>query len=1375
VSLTYAASVPGPVVRPITLTPGAGMVSVVNQWAATFAQPAAFGTTPPALQSVNVPLTVANSVGGGTGVPAAGNWLVCLAGMNEQSAGAGFTVGAKDDIHSFWRPGKVSAGAALTRTSVWYTANLQRAAGTVYVSPNGAFGALSVLVIEIAGAGAWDTLTVTPASNYAAAATSLSLSLGAPSAASFAIAAVTGDSTAAGQAFAPASWTALHTVSATNGVDHTCDCVLTSAFLPSNSGSLSVSASASSATDLSGVILELAAAASSPVPSAGQGQNPNWAYMILEAAFGSGYETPEDQMTWTSLNDVANNSAYRRFWAWDDAGGVPYALGQLQSGTGSAQLDNADGLVSPANPASLHYTSAAGWAPLAGFYDPLVLAAGPGAWWKLADAAGSGTAADSSGNSHPGTATGLTFGNASEAVTGNTSASMLAANTPKILTTYNPGPLASLTVEAWVNLNFQSQGANNPRLIASSHTDSDNHGFQLMITNAGQPQFWVGNGTASGNAAGGTVPSSGWTYLAGTYDGTSVKLYVNGILKTTSAFTGSMAAGLASGIGLGYNPAYNGDYLSGLLAECAVYGTALTSQQIAQHYTAGPAGTGTPVRVRMALGTIAGVTYNRWYTWTRNGLAWPEKRNKALRGYVPLTLTDIWSVVSGSCPSPYRGEVEQDGPYGWWPMDDQLLAGGVLPVTLRNAAAGNPNALTIYSQSGGVQAGHMFSTDGHDATVTGVKAGSVTQSIAVYGVAQQAGWMYGDPSSSPQSYATGNPVTANPGAAAWQQTGLQGNTGTNGWFMAVNDPGFPGLSGGMSAGLWFNAAFFGTAAGWEDPSNNTYDIAGQPYSVITLLTLATASAPVALLQLDRATGNLILVTYNGATPTSHTVYSASDLRSGSWHHVMLTTNGSAWTVYLDGGTSAGGATASGSGAGMTSAWTWLAVNADFGSGGGSSLTSNQHGGNVAYSHCEIYPSILPAWRVLGHYCAAVTAFGLVPAPQSVTLSPVQDRTGLVYSPDGTALNGSYGLSGGALSSTGFSAVAVATVGSYNSGPSARATTWVAGTVISSINTGAAIFVSWAGVAPKFTIYNAATGGNETSASVVDGSGDALTGAFGASTTAVGACHVSGGSGAALPASASALGDTVAARIERVLGYGLVTAPNRAIDATASLLVQAATDVGGQQTGASLQNLTDSDNGLTAVDNNNTLCYRSRAHLAADTVVWWIGMNTIAGMVPFDDTIEWSSDPQRIWDAITVTPYSPDGASLASLTPAAAAAANAAQVQFGARPKQVTSYLQDPVKQQAQANWFQVTFGLLQRRASVIAIDAASYPAAWGLVAGANPGDLAQIYDAPLGQAATTGVYRISQYQRSVSNGANGTPVQARIVLVLDPVPASYWS
>ena len=61
--------------------------------------------------------------------------------------------------------------------------------------------------------------------------------------------------------------------------------------------------------------------------------------------------------------------------------------------------------------------------------------------------------------------------------------------------------------------------------------------------------------------------------------------------------------------------------------------------------------------------------------------------------------------------------------------------------------------------------------------------------------------------------------------------------------------------------------------------------------------------------------------------------------------------------------------------------------------------------------------------------------------------------------------------------------------------------------------------------------------------------------------------------------------------------GRVTSPNRCID-PAPLLVQApGTTGGGQQVGASVQAIQQSDSGLLYVDNQNNLTYWQRPHLA----------------------------------------------------------------------------------------------------------------------------------------------------------------------------------
>lgn len=1057
--------------------------------------------------------------------------------MNEQAATSGFTVGVSDDIHSYWRPAKVSAGTALTRASAWYTANTARVVNDVYIAPNGCLDGLGVLILEISGLGPWDVLTVSNA-NYAAAATSLNLATAAPSAASFMLAAVVGDNSSAGQAFAPAGWTTLHTVTATNGTNHVADVVLTSAYLASNSSSISVNGTASSAEDLSGVIIGIELNAASPIT--GTGIAPGWpGRMIYEMALGAGFETPQDELTWTTLNDssLAPSAETKRFWGWQDSSGIPYALAGLQSSTGTATLDDADGALTPSNSASAYY--------------------------------------------------------------------------PDVTT-------------------------------------------------------------------------------------------------------------------------------------------------------------GTPVRLRVALGTLTGplgsTTVNRWYVVQRNLLDAQEKRTDEMRNFVDASLTDIWSVVSGSCPTPFRGEIAQDNPYAWWPCDDAPLSGGVLPSSLANAALGNTNVLNV-SLSPNAALETWYSTSGSDTYTTPIPGVA-----AVYSVGANAGWMYGDPQSSPASYATSNPVSSNPGSAAWQQEQQAGDDGGEGWWLSCNDSSFPPLSGGVTVEAWFNYDFWASSTSVDVSGTGDRSELTQPYAAQTIFALYTGSDPVAIMQLANTTGNLNFITYSGSTPTSNSIYTSSDLRSETFHHIAVVMTTTTWTVYVDGGITA---TVSGTASGMTSAWTWLLVNGDTGVNGGGNSSTIARGGNGNFSHIVVYPTQLPAARVLAHYCAAVTGFGVLPAPQGVAVNfgnglLSTQNNGAGYANDGSIDAGTYTTTPAA--NTSMSARVVAVCGTAHSGPSA----WV---IASNRGEYAFAYVNWTGLAPQFQVYTASTVGSETEASIVAGALESYTSGYGSSGVGSGRCHVSGGSGASPPTGPSTLGDTVSQRIERCLSYGGITYPGRAIDTTPNL-VQAALDIGGQSIGANIQAQVYSDNGWLFVDAPGNLCYRAKAHLAADSVLWDLTSSVpTLGDYPFKQGQEFPNDPQKVWNVIQIGQYSPDGATLPATTPASASAVNTSQAQYGPRPLPwSSSYLQSQGEIQLAANWLIGQYGSVHRRVESLTVNAAGYPPAWVFVFGVNPGDLVQITDQPMqGGPQSVGTYRVSSVSRRIFFGANGNPPEGSVTISADYEPTSYWS
>lgn len=1259
---------------------GSTAPAVVNVWSNSYGQGTTFGSITSALQSCVVPLTPAFSVGVGSGTATQGNWLFCIASWTQDPQISVVHTGTGDDIHSWWREFPASNQAGNVRTTITYTPNTAQPVGNVYVAPDAEIAAINVLVVEISGIGPWDTVSG-KTSNYASSATSLSMSLGAPGQASFFIAGIGGDNISS-QTFAPAGWTTLPAQTQTNGSDHLADNILSAAYLPVSSSSQSVSASAS-AENISGFMIGVYVAASSPVPAH---QNPNWPYTVVEAGFGSGFNTPDSEVTWQDISS--------RVWSLDETTGIQFQLGQLQATNMQLEFDNYDGNLSPDNPGSPYYSNAL--------------------------------------NAN------MSFQSGISPWTGNDGATLSSSTAFAFASALNAQ--ATYSLKALPNGSTANPGALSEKVAVTA-----------SAAYTASAWFYSPAGWGSGCQAGFLWYTSGGTFISFSSFPTFA---LPGATWTQAQVTATAPSNAAFGqilVQLAGTPTATPFYV----AEAAfVAGSSPVSTGLIT--------SGVPIRMRMALGSMGGVVSNRWYILQRYVQEWGEQVTGDFRRFCPVTATDIWASLSATPPTFYRSEVYEDAPYAWWPLDDQPGASGVLPRQMLNAAVGNTNVLNVQLSPLGTGPTNSFGTDG--ASLTFAPGPNKQPGIAIYTVGSAAGWMYGDPQGEPASLATGNSVTPSPGSAAWQMVGATGNTGSFGWFLTCNDTNFPPLSGGVTVEAWFNYQYLGSTQAVS--SVGIHVVAQQPYCPLTILELATGSAPVAVLQMSLS-GALNLITYNGSTGTSHSIYSTSDLRDGNWHMVTLTLTQTAWAAWVDGGANG---QSSGSATGMTSAWTWLIANGDLGSGGGSSLSSIVHGGNALLSHIAVYPYVLPYYRILDHYWAAITAFGQLPAPSATSLQVTAYNGGTAVTPDGQLETGQYG--DGNVSYT-MSGVVVAQAGIYTSGPSPWSVTGGVGP--SSIGAGDTVSVAWQGLAPQFAIYNSTQAGNETQASVNAGVSEDFKSGYGSGANPYGVANQSGGNGSSPPSTGSLIGDSVGQRIERLMRAGRTASPNRCID-PAPLLVQAPGTAGGQQlTGDAIQEISQSDGGLLYVDNCGHVTYWQRPHLASQfsSPLWAIGPT--APSVPYHLEVSWMTDPQRIWNAILITPFSPTGAQLPLITPTGSQAVNASQVRYGAQPLNINSWLQSTAEMQNQANWLFEFFGQPQRRVEQVAIDAASQPSAWQLVAGVNVGDVLTVEDWVIGGGGSVFTFRVTEIQRKISFGAKGEDVTAHVTLTCDFEPPTYWS
>ncbi|MBI2530552.1 MAG: PKD domain-containing protein [Candidatus Diapherotrites archaeon] len=191
------------------------------------------------------------------------------------------------------------------------------------------------------------------------------------------------------------------------------------------------------------------------------------------------------------------------------------------------------------------------------------------------------TASDSSGNGNNGTLTnGPTW--TSSGVFGNALHFDGVDDHVLIPNSAGLGPNV-VTAAAWVKLDSYPGGSYGA--VIGKYGGSN--GYLLSIRPDGQAQFWVGNDAVSIAAYtwATTLQLNTWYHVAGTYDGSAVKIYLNGALGMS--WNGSNALNSAA-----YDPSL-GSQLNGTIDEAVIYNRALSAGEIAALYSGAYASSGT--------------------------------------------------------------------------------------------------------------------------------------------------------------------------------------------------------------------------------------------------------------------------------------------------------------------------------------------------------------------------------------------------------------------------------------------------------------------------------------------------------------------------------------------------------------------------------------------------------------------------------------------------------------------------------------------------------------------------------------------------------------------------------------------------------------
>ncbi len=128
----------------------------------------------------------------------------------------------------------------------------------------------------------------------------------------------------------------------------------------------------------------------------------------------------------------------------------------------------------------------------------------------------------------------------------------------------------------WINTAYSGSGAR--YLFSVGRVDMGSYGYGLQINNTTTCTVWFGNRTYGISVAGGT-----WTHVAFTKSGTTIKIYINGTLKTTTTFDGTAPTYTeGNGLGIGSFHYSGGDIYYGQFSanDFRLYDNALTPKEI---------------------------------------------------------------------------------------------------------------------------------------------------------------------------------------------------------------------------------------------------------------------------------------------------------------------------------------------------------------------------------------------------------------------------------------------------------------------------------------------------------------------------------------------------------------------------------------------------------------------------------------------------------------------------------------------------------------------------------------------------------------------------------------------------------------------------
>lgn len=227
-------------------------------------------------------------------------------------------------------------------------------------------------------------------------------------------------------------------------------------------------------------------------------------------------------------------------------------------------------------------------APLAASdYSTLVMSHSPVAYWRLGESSGT-TAVDETA-SHNGTyQNDVTLGAEGAGIDEDTSAHFGGDSDDRVTVPSFDVSGSAVTLMGWFNVD----SFNDQRIVSKATGEQvADHYWMLGINGTNTVRFRIKSGGTTTTTYEPTIPSlsaGNWYFLAATYDGTNMSVYLNGVLIGTQSKSGTIDSASGVDVAIGNQPLGAGDRaFDGRLDEVAVIDQALTAIEIEELYNLG--------------------------------------------------------------------------------------------------------------------------------------------------------------------------------------------------------------------------------------------------------------------------------------------------------------------------------------------------------------------------------------------------------------------------------------------------------------------------------------------------------------------------------------------------------------------------------------------------------------------------------------------------------------------------------------------------------------------------------------------------------------------------------------------------------------------